>query len=101
MESYIIIIMIFGGLSCFLLVLLAFLNRIILYRNKIERSFDTVREHLLERRDLFLLVVNFIRDNLEHEEVLSKKIGGMNELFSKSISCYEGIELLKKTDKIF
>ena len=101
MESYVVIVLVFGALVCFILAVLFFVNRLFLYRSRVEGSFEAVRTCLGERKELFQTMKVFIQNHLEHEEIFDKKIGEIEPLFLERISCVEGIELLKKSDRLF
>lgn len=74
MESYTIIVLIFGLIILLLLVVLFFINRLSLYRRRIDNSLITVSDTLDMRIKLIDEMIAFIKKNLEHEKSYVKKL---------------------------
>lgn len=101
MESYTIIVLLFGILILFLLIMTYFINRIVQYQNKINKSFQTVEDHLTERTILLEDMINFLKQNLDHEQSYQKKLKEVKDQIITIKNNKEGINLLKKTEKDF
>ena len=94
------IVIIFGILILGILSLLFFLNRLLLLKKNIENSFSSVRTCLDERIILISRMCEFIQKNLNHEEVLLKKLEKAKKEFEQIRDCNEGIHMIKNFEKV-
>lgn len=98
MESYSMIVLIFGILSLILLVILYFINRLVQHKNKINKRFLAVKDFLDERVKIVDNMVSFLENNLEHEKSYLKKLGNVKEVILNIKNNKEGIGAIKKTE---
>lgn len=68
MDSYTIIVIIFGIIVLSILVLLYFYNKITIQKTRILKKYNNVKGYILEERNAILEMVTFIKNNLEHEQ---------------------------------
>lgn len=68
MDSYTIIVLIFGIIILSILVLLYFYNKITIQKTRILKKYNNVKGYILEERNAILEMVTFIKNNLEHEQ---------------------------------
>ena len=68
MDSYTIIVIIFGVIILSILVLLYFYNKIIIQKTRILKKYNNVKGYILEERNAILEMASFIKNNLEHEQ---------------------------------
>ena len=68
MDSYTIIVIIFGIIILSILILLYFYNKIIIQKTRILKKYNNVKGYILEERNAILEMVTFIKNNLEHEQ---------------------------------
>ena len=100
MESYNIIILIFGILLVIIFIILYFINQIFRHISLLNKYFSTVKELLNERALIVTSMLEFINTNLEHEKSFHKNLtNSLNEMISIKNN-KEGISLLKKTEKV-
>lgn len=99
METYNIIILIFGILLLGILIVLYFINRMLQYKTKIDNSFIAVKDILEDRIKIIDSMLKFIENNLEHEKSYQKRLVESKELILKVKNNKEGIKLIKKTEK--
>lgn len=99
MESYNIIILIFGVITLFLLVLVYFINNILQYKIRIDNNFLVVREILESRVDIIDDMISFLKDNLEHEISYQKKLNQIKELILTVKNDKEGIKTIKRIER--
>ena len=99
MESYNIIILIFGLITLFLLVIIYFINRILQYETRIDNSFIEVRKLLDEQVSILDKIIKFISDNLEHEVSLIKKVEITKEITLNIKNDSDGIKDIKRVEK--
>lgn len=99
MESYSIIVLLFGILSFFLLVMVYFVNRIFQYGYKINNRFLAVKDLLDERVDIIEEMIEFLKNNLEHEKSYQNKLIQMKDIILGVNNNKEGIDNYKKTEK--
>lgn len=97
MESYAIIVIIFGILICLLLVVLFFINRLSYYRSRIEKAFLTVHSCLDERVILLRKMSDWLQDEVSNEEVLLKKMEKVMVDLSHVDSCNQGIVMIRES----
>ncbi len=101
MGGYTIIIIIFGLLILFFLIILFFLNRLVLLQNRIKKTFSTTRMYLDEMSELMGVLCEYIKNNLEHEDNLIKKIMKVQMRIDKIVGIEEGIEAIKESSKLY
>lgn len=99
MESYNIIVLVFGLITLLLLVMLYFINRILQYKTRIDNSFLEIRKLLDEQTSILDKMINFLKDNLEHEVSLLKKLEKTKDLIPSIKNNSEGIKDIKKVEK--
>ena len=99
MESYNMIVLVFGLITLFLLVMLYFINRILQYKTRIDNSFLEIRKLLDEQISILDKMINFLKDNLEHEVSLLKKLEKTKGLIPSIKNNSEGIKEIKKVEK--
>ena len=101
MDSYSIIVLIFGLLILIALIVVFFLNRLIGYQNKVKDLFATILEYLDARMKLIDEMIKFISSELNYEENFIKKLEqtkvSIQNLFQNSNSLKE----FKKYEKEF
>ena len=68
MDSYTIIVIIFGIIVLSILILLYFYNKITIQKTRILKKYNNVKGYILEERNAILEMVTFIKNNLEHEQ---------------------------------
>lgn len=68
MDSYTIIVIIFGVIILSILILLYFYNKITIQKTRILKKYNNVKGYILEERNAILEMVTFIKNNLEHEQ---------------------------------
>lgn len=100
MDSYSIIVLIFGIISFILLILVYFVNRIIFYKTRINNSFLTIRELLDDRVDLVDEMLEFVKDNLEYEKSYYKRLLQAKEVLVTIKNNKEGISDYKRTVEV-
>lgn len=100
MESYSIIVIIFGVLSLLLLIGLFFVNRLISYRNKVERQFVAVSDCLEMRIELIEQVINFIENNLSGEKSYLLKLNDVKEYVQKFLGGDRSFRKFRHNEKL-
>lgn len=98
MESYTIIVLIFGLLVFFLLIGLYFVNQLFQYKLKIDNSFLTVKDLLQDKGLLIDEMLEFLSANLEHERNLHKQLVQTKELLLTVKNDSEGIQTIHKLE---
>ena len=101
MESYNIIILIFGFITLFLLVLVYFINNILQYKIKIDNNFSVIRKILDERIEITDNMILFLKNNVEHEISYLKKLEKSKTILLNLKNNKEGISNIKEQEKIF
>lgn len=99
MESYNIIILIFGLITFVLLLVIYFINRVLQYKTRIDNSFLSIRKLLDEQNDILGRMINFLKDNFEHEVSLVKKLEKTKELILNIKNDGDGINDIKRVEK--
>lgn len=97
MESYVIIILIFGGLLLLSLVGVYFVNHILQYKVKIDNSFLAVKEIIEQRIDIIDDMINFLNSNLEYEKSYQKRLVKAKELLINVKNNKNGTDNYKQT----
>ena len=99
MESYNIIILVFGLITLFSLIMLYFINRILQYKIRIENSFLEIRKLLDEQMNILDEMIEFIKINFEHEVSLLKKLDKTKEIIPNVKNNSDGIKDIKRVEK--
>lgn len=100
MDSYSIIILIFGLLIFIILVVIFLVNQLLLKRKKVELQFETIIKILKTKMELIDKMIMFINNNLEHEEAFVRELTKTkNALEEITISSKENIKTIKKSEK--
>lgn len=100
MDSYSIIILIFGLLIFSILIVIFLVNQLLLKRKKVELQFETIIKILKTKMELIDKMVAFINDNLEHEEVFVRELKRTKSALEEiNISSKENIKTIKKSEK--
>ena len=99
LDSYTVIVIIFGVLILGVLTLLFFINRLLLFKREIENRFSSVQTYLDERVQLLERMSDFIQKNLEHEEVLLKDLEKKKKMLEQVRRCEEGVLATRESDK--
>ena len=71
MDSYTIIVLIFGIIILSILILLYFYNKITIQKTRILKKYNNVKGYILEERNAILEMVTFIKNNLGVAEISS------------------------------
>ena len=98
MESYTIIILIFGLLITFLLICLYFINQILQYKIKIDNSFIAVEELLVNLDDYLEEILEFLKKNKENERTLFLELSKAKVLIKTVKNNAKGINTIKKIE---
>lgn len=98
MESYTIIVLIFGIIIFILLIGLYFVNRILQYKLRIDNSFYAIKEVLNSLEVLLEDILEFLDKNLEHEKSLRKRLSQTKDLILSVKNDKEGIKTIHKID---
>lgn len=101
LDSYTVIVIIFGFLILIGLALLFFINRLLLLKKEIENCFSNVLIYLEERIELLEKLSDFIQKNLDHEEVLLKEIEKKKIALEQIRHSEDRISAIKATDELF
>lgn len=99
MNSGTIIILIFGIIILLMLFLLYFINRLIVYKNRVIKQFSVVSGYLKENANLIENLNEYIKNNLEHEEVFMKKLSDAKEVFESTNLTNYNFNKLKQAEK--
>ncbi len=97
MDSYAIIVTCFGVLVLGILCLLFFVNRLLILKKRIQIRFSSIYTYLEERVVILKKMNDFIKQNTDHEEELSKKIEQQIEEIQQIKKPNDGVELIKKS----
>lgn len=70
MDSYVVIVIIFGILILGILIWLNFFNKVLIARKKVISSRKEIYSEFGETREVTKAMIDFVKNNLEHEEDL-------------------------------
>ena len=98
MKSYTVIVLIFGVICLLMMVMIYFINRILQYKNRIDNSFNAIKDSLEERTLIVEDMINFLATYIEHEKSYQKNLMKDKDLISTIKNNEEGIKLIKKTE---
>lgn len=101
MESYVIIVLLFGIICMFLLIGVYFVGRIFGYKDMIDNNFIAVSNIISERINIIDDMVKFLESNLEYEKSYKRELIKTKEQLNKISNNKEGIDLIVDTDKMF
>ena len=96
MDAYIIIVIIFSILTMLLLMVLYFVNRLYIYKNRIDHAYEVVDELMDDRLGYVGRFSSFIENELDTENNLVKRL---NKLVDEYDSKNKDIKFVKKTGK--
>ena len=96
MDAYVIIVVIFSILTMLLLIGLYFVNRIYVYKSKVDNSYNVINELMDERLDYIARFANFVENELKSESNLVKRLEKVVDEFN---SKEKDIKFVKKTSK--
>jgi len=99
MESYSIIVMIFGGCVFVLLVLLYFVNRILQYKLRIDNSFRAIKDIMDDRCNIVDDMLLFLSNNLELEKSYYKTLVSIKKKLESFDNNKDGVVIYKDTDE--
>lgn len=99
MEGYSIIVLLFGVISLGLLIMVYFINRIFQYKTRIDNSFIAVKEGFLEQANIVSEIIEFLKNNLDHEKSYQKKLEQVKEIILSIENNSEGISKYRKIEK--
>lgn len=101
MDKYTILVFIFGILILLALVILFFLNNLLLKKEKVNFSFDSVVKYLKERVILLDNISAFTLDAMENEKKYLANLNKTSIALSKIIkSSEEGLIEIKESSKV-
>lgn len=100
MDSYAIIVIIFGILTLGVLILLFFINRLNILKSKIISNYKNIYNYLTIRADIIREAIDYIKNNLEHEQHLIKKLENAIETIKNSKNLENNLKEVKKTKDI-
>ena len=101
MDSYTIIVIIFGMIILSILILLYFYNKIVIQKAKILKKYNNVKGYILEERNATLEMITFIQNNLEHEEDYISTLKKTVEIFDYLKNTDGGLKQLKKAQNTY
>ena len=101
MDSYTVIVVIFGIIILLLLVGVFFINRLSIYNNKVKSSLVTVSGHLEARMELIDQMINFINNNLEHEKSYVTKLKHVDKYIKEFLEENSNFKGFSKNEKEF
>ena len=101
MDSYTIIVIIFGIIILSILILLYFYNKIVIQKAKILKKYNNVKGYILEERNATLEMITFIQNNLEHEEDYISTLKKTVEIFDYLKNTDGGLKQLKKAQNTY
>ena len=101
MDSYTIIVFIFGVFTLFLLVILFFINRLLSHKRLITNSLVAVYANIEARIDLIEEMKEFIEKNLEHEKSYLSKLQKIEDYLSEFLKKKPIFKNYDKNEKEF
>ena len=101
METYVVIVILFGVVILLLLGGLFFVNRLTLLKLDVETCFGTMKEFAIERANIFEEMSSFLEKNYDKEEVFIQKIKKNISSLNAIKMAGDGVSILKKTDEIY
>lgn len=100
MESYTIIVLIFGIICLLILIAIFYVNRLINYKKRVEKSLKTVTVHIKKRKELLKEIEYFIEKNLKYEKSYLIKLKNIDKYISIFLTNYS-FKDFKKYEKEF
>ena len=98
MDTYKLIVIFFGLITLLALSILFFINRLFLYANYVEKSFEPIHTYINERIELLRKMKKYVSEQLVHEKSLVKKIDDSITELTSIKNATDGIVKLKKTE---
>ena len=100
METYTIIIIIFGIITFLLICLLYFLNQLMIYKNKVEFQFKSINSHMEEVISLLDSFSLWLESNYSEEKDLLKKIHKFCFQFKEEKDVMAKLSFVDEMDKL-
>lgn len=100
MDTYVVIVLIFGVITLVLFILLFFVNRMFLLRNRIEDSFIPIKDYLQERVNILDSMIAFLVKYLKYEEEFKIEMKNERDLLEGVEGALDGVVLLKDTEGV-
>lgn len=101
MDSYTVIVVVFGVIILILLVVVFFINRLSIYNNKVKSSLVTVSSHLEARMELISQMISFINNNLEHEKSYVTQLKYVDKYIKEFLGKTPDFKAFNKSEKEF
>ena len=99
MKAYTVIVLAFGFITLVLLIILSIFNQLVIRRNKVERKFQNAYEYLEININLINKIIQFIKENLNHEESLIKKLEKSKKILEETTFKNYDINQIKIAEK--
>ena len=99
MESYNILIVLFGIIILGIMIILFFINNLLLKKERVKNQFESVNNYINDRIDLFARIASFVESNSENEEKYVNSIYDSSDELSDV--CDNGKYDIKKIKKSF
>lgn len=99
MESYWLIVLIFGIIILLLLVGLFFINKLVLYKNRVELQFKPIKDELEQKMELLNHSIEFIKKEFEEEDSFIKELIQTKDIITDFIQDNSKIEKLHTIEK--
>ncbi len=96
MNSSFIIILIFGVLTLLLLIILYYINKLIIYKNKVDNAYQAVEDIMEHRMDTMDRFINLIDTELETESSLVNRLEKLQKEYDVR---KKDMKYIKKTNK--
>lgn len=101
LESYYILVVIFGILTLLLLISLLFINRLFSRKERIDLLFDNVMKYVDERILLFERMTNFVEENVEEELKYVDDLNKYNNILSEMLTEKKyNLKEIQKSEKL-
>lgn len=102
MEIFNVLIIVFGILTLLMLIIVFFINRILISKNRADIKYESVFKYINERVSLFEKMSLFLEENINAEKKLSKSLkNAKNNLFDISKTNVYNLKEIKKTNNLF
>ncbi len=101
MDSYTIIVVIFGILILGALIVLYYYNRLAILKNQVLKQYEGVLYYLEVEKCVVADMIHFIEENLEHEEDYIKKLQNFSERITSLKNIDGELQQFKKNLKVY
>lgn len=102
LESYYVVIVIFGIVTLLLLVSLLFVNRLFSRKERIDLLFENVMKYVDERILLFERMANFVEENVEEEMNYVNNLNNSNDILNEMFESKKyNLKEIQKSEKLF